>query len=895
MPDKKTKEKLDAILKSLPLTPGVYKFIGEDKVLYIGKAKNLKNRVKTYFGNDDNRSQRLKKLLEKVEDIEFIEVDSELEAFILETNLIKELHPKYNVLMKDDKNYAYIKVTQNEDYPRIEVVRQMEKDGARYFGPKTSATSAREMVDLLHKLFRFRNCKLGICAVKKDSGYLRDDDENIKVEVTNKVVSYPCLEYHIKRCDAPCVGRVTPEEYKKNILEIIAFLEGKHDTVTEYLKQRMDIAVKDKNFEYAARLRDKFLAIEKVQERQKISEANFESRDVISFVIRAESAFFNLFVVRDGKLINQENFVIDTKLKGLVDPRDKELRVEILERFMKGYYENTGDLPKEILVSEEDIDMSFLEEWLFMQAQFKVAIHVPKKGKKSKLLELSLKNAESFAKQCQVKWDTESARTVGACTDLAEALEVADSNGEIIPLKRIECFDISHISGHETVASMAVFENGKPKKSDYRHFTIKTLGQGDIDDFKSMEEVLARRLRYLKNQSVSKVDLLMASWKGYKLRKAKKDELKIVNEFKNKGGWNKASDVKGYFLLEDPDVKIVGLCCLDEKAVTFIPPSSVKKVKNTDNVTLKSNVIHHLKNVYIDENERGKGLGRFMISKVLGEIDAPVVYIVTGVELQKYYEEFGFMSVQKKSVPSELEDSIEACEKKYSGVVVMQFDKEKMYSKYGQLKTKSVQADGSDVMEFSGGIFKTQVHRLQVQVLDKKGAFISNIEISNAYKGRGIEFEVLEKVYKDIDASTFYIVCDEKIAEEYLKNGYEEIKTAPDAVLKNVGKGDVILAHYKSHQQKADASFSSFPDLIVIDGGKGQLSSAVKATVDSGVNVRLCSLAKKQEDIYVPGTSDPIHLEKDSNAQYLVQRIRDEAHRFAITHNRARREKEMLK
>lgn len=874
MPDKKTKEKLEAIVKSLPDTPGVYQFIGECKVLYVGKAKNLKNRVQTYFRHSDKRSPRLLKLMEKVDDLKYIEVDTELEAFILETNLIKELHPKYNVLMKDDKNYAYIKVTQNEDFPLVEVVRKMEKDGAKYFGPKTSAVKAREIIDLLHKLFRFRNCRLGLKAKQIEGDYMRNADGNVEVEVTNKVINYPCLEYHIKRCDAPCIGKVTPEEYRRNMDGIIAFLEGKSVDTIEHLKKRMAEAVSAKNFEYAAILRDKLLAVESVQEKQKISEATFASRDIISFVIRGDKAFFNVFVIRDGKLINQENFIVDTQLKGLVDPRDKDLKAEILERFMRDFYENSGDLPKEILVSEEDMDMGFLEEWLSMEASFKVKIHVPKKGDKSKLLELSLKNAESFAAQCEIKWDTEQARTVGACKDLAEAIGIRGKDSEPY-LKRIECFDISHISGHESVASMAVFEDGKPKKSDYRHFTIRTLNKGDVDDFKAMEEVIARRLKYLKG-----VEDIFGKWKGYKVRKAKKDELAKVNELKKSGGWNPADNVNGYFLMENPEGDVVGVCCTVEKA---------SKIAGT------GNAIHHLKNLYIADSERGKDLGRFMISKVISEVESPVVYIVTGLELLEYYEEFGFKALKSADVPSALCESVKACEKKYSGVAVMKFDKGNMYSKYGRLRVQSAKEDNASTVEFTGEVFKTPVCNVRVQILDKKGAFLSDIEINKAYEGRGLQFEIFEKVYQDIDAATFYLISAKKDADAYLKNGFEEIKTAPFEVLRCVKNGDVILAYYRAKRWKEDASFATVPDLIVIDGGKGQLSSAMKAVKDNGVTVNVCSLAKKQEDVYIPTKLEPIYLAKDSSAQYLLQRIRDEAHRFAITHNRNRREKEMLK
>ncbi|MBT6068273.1 excinuclease ABC subunit UvrC [Candidatus Peregrinibacteria bacterium] len=701
MPDKKTKKKLDAVKKALPSTPGVYKFLGDGKVLYVGKAKNLKNRLQTYFRKDDKRSQRIKSLMEKAEDLEYIEVDSELEAFILETNLIKELKPKYNVLMKDDKNYAYIKITQDEDFPRVSVVRKMEKDSARYFGPKTSATAARDTIDLLHKLFRFRNCKLCIKSLP-----------NNKVEVTNKVISYPCLEYHIKRCDAPCLGKITPEEYQRNITEIIAFLQGKHDKVIEQLKVRMSEAAASKNFEFAAKLRDKLLAVEKVQERQKISEATHENRDVISFVFRSDKAFFNVFVVRDGKLINQENFTVDTKLKNLFDPEDIDLRSEILERFMKNYYESTTDFPSEILVSEEEIDTEFLETWLSVEAERKVKIHVPKKGKKSGLLALSLKNAESFAKQCQVKWDTEDARTVGACNELAEALKLD------APPKRIECFDISHISGHETVASMVVFENGKPCKSDYRHFTIKTLEGGEIDDFKAMEEALARRLKYLPKEKIERLRILR-----------QEDEKKKTIDF-----------------------------------IATIPKEIKRKGKKPEKTR-----------------------------ETIGEVKLS--------QIAKHYVASNFK-------------------------------------------------------------------------------FNSNALVDN----------LLEKLVKEVPAPKFYLITDNP--EFFLKYGFEEIKIFPKEI--KVKKTEKILAFYRSKQLKKDKSFTSAPNLIVIDGGKGQLSSALKALKETGLDLNLCSLAKKQEDVYVPEKSFPIHLEKDSQAQYLLQRLRDEAHRFAITHNRKRREKGMF-
>ena len=325
----------------IPGCPGIYKMIDkEGRVLYIGKAKNLKKRVSSYFRQSKDKGVRINKMIQQITDIQFITVDSELEAILLETNLIKELRPKYNILMRDDKNFVYIKINQNEDFPTLEIVRKVQKDGAKYFGPKTAKWKVEKTFDLLHKIFLFRNCQLGI--------FWRGDHQ---IDITNKVIKYPCLEYHIKRCCAPCIGLINKEEYKKMINSIIDFLNGKYEDVLEKLKEDMMQAAAEKKFEIAAKLRDQLLAVQDIMQKQKISSPDQINQDLISFVVKNAKIFFNLFMVRDGKLINQENFIFETtvltKDSGL---GGMTIDAEIYEAFIEQYYVTAADIPNEILI-----------------------------------------------------------------------------------------------------------------------------------------------------------------------------------------------------------------------------------------------------------------------------------------------------------------------------------------------------------------------------------------------------------------------------------------------------------------------------------------------------------------------------------------------------------------
>jgi len=470
-PSTKIKKLIDSISKS----PGVYRFIDKTgTVLYIGKAINLQKRVKSYYQQIHKHSIRIRKLVEQIDDIKTTVVDNELEAILLETNLIKEFRPKYNILMKDDKNFVYIKVTRNEDFPRINIVRKVLNDGALYFGPKTSTTKVRKTLDVLKKIFPYRHCNLSLKEVRG------------KVEVTNKTIKYPCLDYHIKRCLGPCIGNCTKDEYAEIINQIIRFLKGNTEEIIFYLTKQMQESALEKKFEKAAKLRDKLNAIQEISEKQVITSPRKEDTDAIAFISQMGKVFFTLFMIRDGKLINQENFVLNA-----IDIEEKDSdNQEILEAFLTQYYEKTTDFPREILITQLDLS-KYMEEWISEIAEKKIKIISPRQGEKKKILDLTLNNVKNFVKQNQARWQSDSARKKKALIEIMKALNLKKKP------KRIECFDISHLGGTSQVASMIVFEDGAPFKKDYKKFKIKTVEDGKPDDFAAILEVIKRRSLYL--------------------------------------------------------------------------------------------------------------------------------------------------------------------------------------------------------------------------------------------------------------------------------------------------------------------------------------------------------------------------------------------------------------
>ncbi|HHV74379.1 MAG TPA: excinuclease ABC subunit UvrC [Thermoanaerobacterium sp.] len=451
-------------LKLLPDKPGVY--IMKDssgKIIYVGKAVILKNRVRQYFQNQANQLPKVRTMVKHVADFEYIVTDTELEALILECNLIKKHKPKYNILLKDDKNYPYIKITVNEDYPRIVFTRRVEMDGAKYFGPYSSAFAVRETIKLLRHMFPLRSCNRNI---ERDMGKDRE-----------------CLYYHIGLCSAPCTGRITKEEYKKLTDDVLMFLEGKRDVLLKKLKEEMEKAAENMEFEKAAKLRDQIYGIEKTSEKQKIVSASLEDQDVISMARSAEDACIQVFFIRDGKVSGREHYFMKN-----TDDMD---RSEIMSSFIKQFYDSAPYVPKEIILDVDMEEKDVLMEWLSEKRGNKVSIVVPSRGKKKDLVDMVYENAlEALKNDVNLKMERQKNDAVSELSNLI-GIDYAE---------RIEAFDISNIRGTDNVASMVVFVDGKPHKSSYRKFIIKTVeGQ---DDYGSMREVISRRISHgLKEQN----------------------------------------------------------------------------------------------------------------------------------------------------------------------------------------------------------------------------------------------------------------------------------------------------------------------------------------------------------------------------------------------------------
>lgn len=699
---------LSKLVSKSPNTPGVYKFIDEEgKVLYVGKAKSLKKRLLSYVRPSAKHGVKNQSMLEGASSVEWIETNSELEALILEDNLIKELQPKYNILFKDDKTFQYIKVTLQDEYPEVLTVRRIQKDGAKYFGPKTSGLDVQRLMESVHRIFKL--CSQRHIALDPKSKPLQG--AKVAVKVGGTISKRPCLDYHIKRCSGPCAGMVTPEEYGEQIQAALRFLSGDFKPAIESLKKQMQELAAAQKFERAGAIRDQIAAIERSAQKQIITDTLLTDLDVVAYVEDVGKNYFVLFQVRGGKLINQEKFISE----------GGESPAEIMEAFLTDYYSRAADIPKQIILSIEVVEKEVLEDYISGQTDHKVKLIIPKAGHKDHLVMLAERNARSFAEQSRVRWMAD-AKGEKALEDLAKVLGLSD-----LP-KRIECYDISHLGGTETIGSMVVFKKGEAAKSDYRQFRLRSTAFLN-DDYKSLAEVMNRRLNYLSGRLPE----------GYTIRKLKEKEGDTILKLFPQATEEEIKD-KTFYVLEK-DKKILGTCA----ARTF-----------SDKVTA---------------------------------VDCPWV------------------------APEEDADSM------------------------GYHLLKAV-------------IEKSKVKRL-------------------------------------------YLLCLPDHVEYYLKFGFELLKEAPAEVKALQGKeASVFLAYQK---KKEDPSFTSIPDLIVIDGGKGQLSSAYEVLVNKGLKIPMISLAKKEEEVFVPGQSESIGLPKNTEANYLLQRLRDEAHRFAITANRSSRDKKMTK
>ena len=453
-------------LKKLPGKPGVYIMHGEnDEIIYVGKAVSLKNRVRQYFQSSRNKGAKIEQMVTHITRFEYIVTDSELEALVLECNLIKEHRPKYNTMLKDDKTYPFIKVTVNEPYPRVLFSRTMKKDKAKYFGPYTSSTAVKDVIELVRKIYMVRSCNRNL---PRDCGKDR-----------------PCLYYHMKQCTAPCQGNVSEEAYKQNIGQVLHFLNGNFQETIDQLTEKMMAASEEMRFEDAAGYRDLINSIRRIGERQKITTYGEEDRDIIAVAmdesedLREQDAVVQVFFMRGGRLIGRDHFFLRVA-RG-------DIKAQVLSSFLKQFYAGTPFIPAEIMMQTEIEDGEIIEDWLTARRKQRVHIRVPKKGTKEKLVELAKENAWMVLSKDRERIKREEGRTIGAVKEIEDWLGLKD-------IVRMEAYDISNISGFESVGSMVVYEKGKPKRSDYRKFKIKWV-QGP-NDYASMEEVLTRRFTH---------------------------------------------------------------------------------------------------------------------------------------------------------------------------------------------------------------------------------------------------------------------------------------------------------------------------------------------------------------------------------------------------------------
>ena len=447
-------------LKKLPGKPGVYIMHDEkDNIIYVGKAISLKNRVRQYFQSSRNKGAKIEQMVTHIRRFEYIVTDSELEALVLECNLIKEHRPKYNTMLMDDKAYPFIKVTVEEPFPRVMLARKMVKDKSKYFGPYTSAGAVKDTIELIRKLYQIRSCNRKL---PRDIGKER-----------------PCLNYHIHQCKAPCQGYISQEEYRESVNEVIHFLNGNYDIILKELEEKMEEASEALEFEKAIEYRELLTSVQKIAQKQKITDTAGEDRDILAVAVEEEEAVVQVFFIRGGRLIGRDHFYLKIA-KG-------ETQSEILSSFIKQFYAGTPYIPPRLMLPEEIEDLAVIEEWLTKRRGHRVRLIVPKKGTKEKLVELAKKNAQLVLSTDKERLKREEGRTIGAVKELEKLLGLTG-------IVRMEAYDISNTNGFESVGSMVVYEKGRPKRNDYRKFKIK--GVQGADDYASMEEVLTRRFEH---------------------------------------------------------------------------------------------------------------------------------------------------------------------------------------------------------------------------------------------------------------------------------------------------------------------------------------------------------------------------------------------------------------
>ncbi len=761
-------EALRTRVSQAPTGPGIYKWKdSHGTIMYVGKAKNLRNRLRSYVNPSKGSIGPWKlSFLQQIADFEVTVTNSEIEALIFETNLIKELRPKYNVLMKDDKNYVYARVTVQDPFPRIESVRKIDpNDGAKYFGPMLSGSELWSTLTMLRKIFPFRTCKMDIEPVAADSSVGTagarlavpgpgSSQQKIAIDVVCKHRDRPtpCLDHHIGRCSAPCIGTQTPEEYRRECIEgVMQFLKGDYDSVKHLLTLKMKQAAMEKKFEQAAKLRDSLGQIGRMQKSEQIvSDTTGEDADVFAVAVLSGRAHVCVMRRRSGKVIGDECFM----LQG-----NAESEEDVLTQIIPQYYADETDIPESVILSADLNEREIYEQWLGEKKGRKVELILPERGRKSHLLQLAEKNVQEKARQAEVKWEAETKNVEEALRSLAELLSLPS------PPHRIEGYDISHLGGTETVGSMTVMINGKTANDHYRSFTIRSLKRGDVDDYQSLKEVLSRRLRHL-TQSLSEEEKIWQS-RGVTVGKAVKKDHERLRE------------------ILGPDAQI------------------------------RSEV---------------------------GELACDDVYVVRH------------------------EGNLAACVRVFC-------------------------YEGTPVKE------------------------LTSLWVSDEMQGQGVETFLLRKVLKSVKKGKVYLMADPSLEDRYAHLGFRYVIKPPGVLAEILAKqeSEKIVLMYEASQNKIDHSLSSRPDLIVIDGGKGQLGAVHEVMVKMGlgdvrretrdlseeadsqvsdlkaqVSIPVIGLAKREEEVFLPGHSFPIQFPVDSQAKFLLMRLRDEAHRFANRHRMAR-------
>ncbi|MDD5041737.1 MAG: GIY-YIG nuclease family protein [Candidatus Peribacteraceae bacterium] len=766
MPKKKNPKEaeLKKRVAKLPTKPGVYRWLdAKGVVLYVGKALNLRKRVTSYLNKEAPLGPWKQSLMEKAADVSVTVTNSELEALILETNLIKQKKPKYNVLMKDDKNYVYVRISVQDSFPRIELVRKPAEDQAKYFGPYVSALEIRDTLTLLRRVFPYRTCKMSIEVASSPTPFPSPGGGGVKpvgnalpplgegvgmgVTIKNRDRPTPCLDYHIKQCSGPCIGCVTPEEYRHVSVEgVINFLKGNTEAALALLSQRMQDVARERKFEQAAKLRDALRTIERLSEKQIISDTSGEDADIFGVAVESGRVHVTLLKERNGKVIDESSFT----LLG-----HAENAAEALAQFLPQYYVDAPDVPPLLLLPEETPEQHLLQAWLSERRALllysghperpagersrmggsKVVIRVPERGKGGKLLALAEENAREKVQHFETSWEAAARNVSDALKALKEVLALP-----AIP-KRIEGYDISHLSGTETVGSMSVFVDGKPKNDQYRSFTIRTMREGDVDDYRALSEVLKRRLLHLKMDTREEEK----QWKkkGITFGRARKNEMKMIQTIIRKEKL-------------PPD---------DLRTKDFIVARDGKTIVGFARIYSYKDGTKMLKSLWVQNRLRGARLGQFLCRRLLGREKKGRIYLLTSSTLEEYYGEMGFRYIR----------------------------------------------EGPKLIEHMSA--------------------------------------------------------------------------------KLPAKGRHIRMMYDVKDHRSDLSLSARPDLLLIDGGKGQLGAAGNILRELNQEIPVISLAKREEDVFASGSQKPIEFAKDSPARFLLMRLRDEAHRFANAHRETRAKK----